>query len=1023
MPFSGAVGINAYGKESIRLPLTLVNRPEPRPDGFVYKYTSTGQLLWTARIASASGARGSRRAGLDRTTCVYGTATDSTGAVYATGEWYNEDPGGSRIVGPLLIFYNSDGSYGGTLFGKVPTTTRMSFLAKYNAGGRFQWATYVITPLTADTLGTGRAVAVDPFDNVYMAGSVGPTRAALGAVVTAYNADRTAFGTTFAAQGSEAFLVKYNSSGTVQWLTRVSSSNVNDDNVGGLAANSSAVYMTGYASGQPVIAYNANGTSGASFSAPGAVAFIAVYNLEGTAQWFTRLGTTGVINGRKLFGYAAALDGSGSLLAVGTFSSNRLTAFNANGTAFGTTLAQAANDGYTGFLVKYNSAGTVQWLARMGSSNAFLYGVSTDASNNIYVAGDYEPGTTFGFGAQSASGSTTVSLPQPGSNNAFLVKYNTAGITEWAANVVGAAPAMEAGNAVSTDASNNVYLLANTAGTPPYTVDIRSAGEVTFSTQTVTTSNASFLTQYTTNGVAQWVRQFPYERSYALCRDCNMNLYAGGTSERYTAPPTPGPSASVALTLANSGGTDAIVVKYTTNGAPMWAARIASTGTDIAYATATDSAGMIYVTGTVGAATGTVFNANGTAFATTIPASRGFLVKYNLAGVVQWVVSFTANAGLGGKGVSIDSTGAVYIAASAVPSSSQFIAYNADGAEGITQSTLTSTSAGALLLKYSSAGTAQWISRVVSANACEYYAVAVGPSDVVVVAGLCRTGATAYNADGTSFGTITNSGGSDAIVVNYTSGGTIQWIARMASITADAAEAVACDLSGNIYVGGWGGDSTGAVTMFNADGTSFSNLPTPPGVATACDGFLVKYTSAGVAQWGARYTSTGLEKTRGLATDSDGNIYLAGEGDRLTFYDADGTTNKLPLLTGSGNIGCLAKYTPAGVVEWTAGFDAGGNDIAYAVATDLRRNVYVGGRLAWSATTGSIVDVNSPPYLYTAPFSVIKFTHFGAMQWYQSLKGSTTFATTYGLAIDFDSNVIVVGSSGIGESTNIFAKA
>lgn len=1021
MPFSAAAGFNGYGKDSLRLPLTLVNHPETRPVGFVYKYTSTGQLLWTARIASTSGNRGVTRAGLDRTTCVYGTATDSTGAVYATGEWYNDDPGGSRVAGSLLVFYNSDGSYGGTLFGKVPTTTRMAFLAKYNAGGRFQWASYVITPLTADTLGAGRAVAVDPFDNVYMAGSVGPSRAALGAVVTAYNANGTAFGTTFAAAGSDAFLVKYNSSGTVQWLTRVSTTNVNDDNVGGLAANSSAVYMTGYSGS--AIAYNANGTSGASFTITGGCAFIAVYNLEGTVQWFTRLGTAGALSGRKLFGYGAALDGSGSLLVVGTYSSNALTAFNANGTAFSPTLTPTGNDNFTAFLAKYNSAGTVQWITRLTTSNTLIYAVCTDASNSIYVAGDYLGTTTTGVAAYNANGTLGLRLSQPGSNNAYVVKYNTAGFAQWGANVVGAAPALEAGNAVTTDASNNVYLLANTAGTAPYTVDIQSAGGSTFSTQTVTTSNASFLTQYSTDGVAQWVRQFPFERSYALCRDCNMNLYAGGTSQRYTAPPAPGPSASVALTLANSGGTDAIVVKYTTNGAPMWAARIASTGTDIAYATATDSTGMIYVTGTVGAATGTVFNANGTAFATTIPASRGFLVKYSPAGVVQWVVSFTTNAGLGGKGVSIDSTGAVYVAASAVPSSSQFIAYNADGTAGITQSTLTTTSAGALLLKYSSAGTAQWISRIVSTNACEYYAVAVGPSDVVVVAGLCRSGATAYSADGTSFGTITNSGGSDAIVVNYTSGGTIQWIARMASSTADAAEAVACDLSGNIYVGGWGGDSTGAVTIFNANGTSFSTLPTPPGIATVCDGFLVKYTGAGVAQWGARYTSTGFERTRGLATDSDGNIYLAGEGDRLTFYDADGTTNKLQLMTGNNQIGCLAKYTPAGVVEWTAGFDAAGNDVAYAVATDLRRNVYVGGRLAWSATTGSIVDINTPPHLYTAPFSVLKFTHFGAMQWYQSLKGATTFATTFGLAIDFDSNVIVVGSSGIGESTNIYAMA
>ena len=66
------------------------------------------------------------------------------------------------------------------------------------------------------------------------------------------------------------------------------------------------------------------------------------------------------------------------------------------------------------FVVKYNSSGTKQWTKQMGSSSRdYDYGVATDSSGNVFVAGF----THGGLDGNTSAGSTDL----------FVVKYNSSG--------------------------------------------------------------------------------------------------------------------------------------------------------------------------------------------------------------------------------------------------------------------------------------------------------------------------------------------------------------------------------------------------------------------------------------------------------------------------------------------------------------------------------------------------------------------------------------------------------------------
>jgi hypothetical protein len=154
------------------------------------------------------------------------------------------------------------------------------------------------------------------------------------------------------------------------------------------------------------------------------------------------------------------------------------------------------------------------------------------------------------------------------------------------------------------------------------------------------------------------------------------------------------------------------------------------------------------------------------------------------------------------------------------------------------------------------------------------------------------------------------SGYGDFLTLQYNTAGTRQWTARYnaPANNHDEAKDIAVDVSGNVYVAGCS-----------------------QGVNGNLDYFTIKYNSAGVRQWTARYNGPGNgdDIINALAVDGAGNIFVTGA--------SMGSTGNPDYAT--------IKYNSAGVRQWVRRYNAAANneDEAKDIAVDAAGNVYVTG--------------------------------------------------------------------------------
>jgi uncharacterized delta-60 repeat protein len=307
--------------------------------------------------------------------------------------------GGTNFYSPSVAVSSLGDSYTLGYTTADPAVSNAILLVKRDPNGVLQWQRL----MDGSESEVGESVTVDSSDNVY---------------VTGYSATQSA--------GSiDTFIAKYNSSGNLQWQRILGStdtdrgSSISFDSLGN-------VYITGYSNGTPggdndltIVKYDSSGTlqwqrilggtgtnigrsvsvdsSGNIYVAGyttsegegGNDGLIAKYNSSGTIQWQRVFGGTDA----EIF-HSVSVDSSGNIYVAG----------------YTTSEGEGGNDL---LVLKYDSSGALQWQRILGGTGLDrAHGVSVDSSDNVYA-----------LGVTNSEGE--------GSYDGLIVKYDSSGNLQW----------------------------------------------------------------------------------------------------------------------------------------------------------------------------------------------------------------------------------------------------------------------------------------------------------------------------------------------------------------------------------------------------------------------------------------------------------------------------------------------------------------------------------------------------------------------------------------------------------------
>jgi hypothetical protein len=360
------------------------------------------------------------------------------------------------------------------------------------------------------------------------------------------------------------------------------------------------------------------------FTAIAIFGFATISMAQNVRAWGTYYTGTGQVwpNGEER-GNSCITDAAGNVYMVGFTSSNSdIATAGAHQTVYAGGPIVFGTGGYDAFLVKFNSSGVRQWATYYGGSQDDM-GIScaVDASGNVYMIGS----------TSSTSGIATAGAHETTINDGFLVKFNSNGVRQWGTYFEGN------GNACTTDASGNIYIVGLTNSTS----GIATAG----AHQTVMSgSGDAFLVKFNSSGVKQWGTYFggassgasEMEKGLSCATDALGNVYMVGQT-----PSTSGiATAGAHQTIYGGSSTDAFLVKFNSSGVRQWATYYGGPGVDIGYSCVTDASGNIYLAGDtqqefLPASSGmTTIGAHQSAYGGGY--SDGFLVKFDSNGLRQW---------------------------------------------------------------------------------------------------------------------------------------------------------------------------------------------------------------------------------------------------------------------------------------------------------------------------------------------------------------------------------------------------
>lgn len=359
-----------------------------------------------------------------------------------------------------------------------------------------------------------------------------------------------------------------------------------------------------------------------SFGLGSEVALLVKFDKTGSRLWSTYYGSESATNGM-----ACTVDKFNNVYLAGRTNSSASIAssLTVHQPSLNVIIPGVESDG---FIAKFDQAGAIIWATYYGGT-AFdeITSIAVDASANVFVGGtSLSDNTVSEFIATTGAAQTTNS----GSGDAFLVKFNSAGVRQWG-TFIGGVDAEEAKVAL-VDNSGNAYLAGYTfSGSDIATSGSHQPAQISMGVMD------GFITKINgTDGTKMWGTYYGGaldDQFIGGSIDASNNIYLSGATKSDTGISSSGHQMNYGGVLGSDN--DAFLVKLTKDGTRLWGTYCGAAGEDKGYACALDNKGNVFLSGSTTSTDSISLYAYQSNLAS---ASKedAFLVKYTVAGVRKW---------------------------------------------------------------------------------------------------------------------------------------------------------------------------------------------------------------------------------------------------------------------------------------------------------------------------------------------------------------------------------------------------
>lgn len=425
----------------------------------------------------------------------FNVATDTVGNVYMTGYIF-----GAMSTGTIIA---TVGSFQSTM---TPSTS--DFLVKFDPNGVRLWGTFY-GGYESCSIGS---CCVDNLCNVYICGGTGYT--VTSPYISTPGAHQTVPGGNY-----DAYLAKFDPNGVRIWGTfyggsgSEGASDCKTDKYGN-------VYMVGTTSSSLAASSTLIATPGAyqtAYAGGSNDAFIVKFNSSGVRQWGTFYGGTVYESP-----YSCSVDTAGNIFMQGMTES--FTGISTPGAHQVNYISPYPNP----YIVKFSKNGNRKWgTYYCGTSTDWAYCCAADQSGNVYMVGSAGAYTNNAIATASAYQSVCI-----GNYDAYLVKFDTAGVRMWGTYIGGTGNVGEELHGCAIDPLGNIFVSGSTTSSnyisTPGVHQYNYAG-----------SQDAFLMKFDPSGNRQWGTYYGgpqynstfLECSYSCATDKNGNVFITGNTD------------------------------------------------------------------------------------------------------------------------------------------------------------------------------------------------------------------------------------------------------------------------------------------------------------------------------------------------------------------------------------------------------------------------------------------------------------------------------------------------------------